>query len=70
MVLLTTIMMIVVLTMLVLTLMQAVCLYIKINHSVVNNHESLYQLETVARTLAMSQQVAPFTDCLFTETNH
>ena len=69
MVLLTTIMMIVVLTMLVLTLMQAVCLYIKINHSVVNNHESLYQLETVARTLAMSQQVAPFTDCLFTETN-
>ena len=69
MVLLTTIMMIVILTMLVLTLMQAVCLYIKVNHSVVNNHESMYQLETVARTLAMSRQVMSFTDCLFTEAN-
>jgi hypothetical protein len=62
-------MMIVILTMLVLTLMQAVFLYIKINHSVVTNHERLYQLETMARKLAMSKEVLSFTDCLFTETN-
>lgn len=51
MVLLTTIIMIVILTMLVLTLMQTVCLYIKISNQVVIRHETLYQLEAAAHQL-------------------
>ena len=56
MVLLTTIVMIVVLTMLVLTLMQAIFLYIKVNHQVVRKHDALYALETVAYSLMISEK--------------
>ena len=51
MVLLTTIIMIVILTMLVLTLMQAVFLYITVSNQVVIKHEALYQLEAAAHQL-------------------
>jgi len=53
MILLTTIIMIIVLTMLVLTLLQTVFLYIKVNNQVVSKHEALYQLEAVAHRLLM-----------------
>lgn len=46
-----TIIMIVILTMLVLTLMKAVFLYIKVDNQVVIKHEALYELEAVAHKL-------------------
>ncbi len=54
MVLLTTSIMIAILTMLVLTLMQAVFLYIKVGNQVVIKHEALYQLEAAAHKLIMA----------------
>ena len=64
MVLLTTIIMIVLLTMLVLTLMQAVFLYIKVSNQVVIKHEALYQLEAVAHRLMVANTDL---DCMVSE---
>jgi hypothetical protein len=64
MILLTTIVMIIVLTMLVLTLMQAVFLYIKVSNQVVSKHEALYQLEAVAHKLIMLKNDP---NCIITE---
>ena len=47
--------MVLILTMLVLSLMQAVFLYSKVSNQVVNKHEVLYQLESVAHQLIMAE---------------
>ena len=69
MILLTTIIMIVILTMLVLSLMQAVFLYFKVSNQVVIKHEELYQLEAVAFKLVLEKQNPLHADCTLTDTN-
>ena len=54
MVLLTTIMMIVILTMLVLSLLQSVFLYIKSSNLVMANHQVFHQMEDLANTLDLT----------------
>lgn len=54
MVLLTTIMLIVIITMLILTLMQGILLYIKSNKQIVSNHQSFYQMEAFAHKLNLN----------------
>ncbi len=54
MVLLTTIILILTLTMLVLSLLHAVFLYIKVSSQVMSTHEALYQLEAQALRLAVA----------------
>ena len=53
-VLLTTMMMIAILTMLVLSLMQGVFLYIKSCNQIVTNHDVIYQMEAIAGKLELS----------------
>ncbi len=55
MVLLTTMIMLSILTLLVLSLMQGVFLYVKSTRQIVQNHALFYQLEKVARTLDLSR---------------
>ena len=61
-VLLTTIMMIVVLTLLVLSLMQGVLLYIKGNNQIEVNHQTLYQMEAVANQLDLTNEACVVKD--------
>jgi len=61
--------MIVILTMLVLSLMQAVFLYFKVSNQVVKKHEELYQLEAVAYKLAIAKQELLNADCILTDTD-
>ncbi len=65
-VLLTTVIMISILTLLILSLMQSVFLYIKVNNQVLRNHELLYQLEAVAYQLGKENYTS---DCLLTNEN-
>lgn len=62
-ILVTTIIMISILTMLTLTLMQTVFIYLKVSQQVVKNHELFYELETIARVLSSESYSL---DCLLT----
>ena len=63
MVLLITVMMISLLTLFVLSLLQAVMLSVKVSHQVVKQHQSFYQLESVATSLL---QITPVPACMLT----
>ncbi len=56
-------------TLLVLSLLQGVFLYIKLNNQVVKNHKNFYQLEAMAYKLAMKKDGLASSDCIMTETN-
>lgn len=63
-VLFTTILMLAMLTLLVLSLMQAMLLYVKAGHELTVRHQTFYQLETAAKVIRLSQlanQEAPCT---------
>ena len=62
-VLLTTLGMIVIFTMIVFSMMQALYLYIKVSHRIAATHEALYQLELIAQKLPLEKIVD---DCVFT----
>ena len=49
-----TITMIIILTLIVLSLMQAVFLYLKVSNNLISNHEKLYELETIAKQIIKS----------------
>lgn len=68
-VLLTTILMIAILSLLVLSLMQGVFLYIKGCNQIVTNHESFYRLEAVADKLVLSHPACSH-GCTLVEGKH
>lgn len=53
-VLFTTILMLAMLTLLVLSLMQAMLLFVKASHELIMRHQTLYQLETAAKVIRLS----------------
>ena len=57
MVLLTTMLMMVILTLLVLSLMQGVLLYIKASHQMMANHQGLHEMEVLANKLLLTKTV-------------
>ena len=61
--------MIVILAMLVLSLMQAVFLYLKLGNQLAAKHRALYQLEAVANKFVLMKHGRLSSDCIMTETD-
>jgi hypothetical protein len=69
MLMLTTILMLSIMSLLILTLLQGVLLYVKASHALVNRHQRFYQLEAVEQVLRLSLTNEIDNDCWVIDKN-